>query len=151
LRQAKETADLHSDQLSQAVLLEFAESGRLAAHRQRVLASGADRLRATIEGCRKYLPSGTRWTEPEGGMNLWVRLPDPLDAGGLLASAQSAGVNYLPARYFLVSRQEPGGLRLSFAGLDRETIEKGLRILGRVFSAELNSLATPFEPVPAMV
>ena len=44
LRQAKEAADLHSDQLSQAVLLEFAESGRLEAHRRRLLEGGRERL-----------------------------------------------------------------------------------------------------------
>jgi 2-aminoadipate transaminase len=150
LRQAKETADLHSDQLSQAVLLEFAESGRLEAHRRRVLASGAERLRTTIEACRNFLPPGTRWTEPEGGMNLWVRLPDPLDAGELLARAQSAGVSYLPARYFMVARQEPGGLRLSFAGIEPAHIVKGLQILGTVVAAE-QAAGQRLEPVTAMV
>lgn len=151
LRRAKETADLHSDQLSQAVLLDFAESGRLEAHRQRVLASGAERLRATLDGCRRFLPPGTRWTEPEGGMNIWVRLPDPLDAGELLARAQREGVNYLPAGYFMVSRQEPGGLRLSFAGIEPERISSGLAVLGRVVAAELARAAARFEPVSAMV
>lgn len=151
LRRAKETADLHSDQLSQAVLLDFAESGRLEAHRQRVLASGAERLRATLDGCRRFLPPGTRWTEPEGGMNIWVRLPDPLDAGELLARAQREGVNYLPAGYFMVSRQEPGALRLSFAGIEPERISSGLAVLGRVVAAEMARAAARFEPVSAMV
>jgi DNA-binding transcriptional MocR family regulator len=151
LRQAKEAADLHSDQLSQAVLLEFAESGRLEAHLRRVLAAGADRLAAAIEGCRRFLPPGTRWTEPEGGMNLWVRLPDPLDAGELLPRAQREGVNYLPARYFTVARHEPGALRVSFACLNPESITNGLDILGRVIAGELAGAAERYEPVPAMV
>src|SRR5947209_14822504 len=67
LRQAKEAADLHTDQLSQAVLLEFAESGRLAQHRERMLRAGSERLAATINGCREFLPAGTRWTRPGGG------------------------------------------------------------------------------------
>src|SRR6185369_8264374 len=58
LRQAKEAADLHTDQLSQAVLLEFASSGRLQAHRTRVLRTGAERLAATLQACREYLPAG---------------------------------------------------------------------------------------------
>ena len=53
-------------------------------------------------------------------MNLWVRLPEPLDAGELLPRAQREGVTYLPGRYFAVSRHEPGALRLSFAGLAPE-------------------------------
>src|SRR6185369_4725600 len=96
LRRAKEAADLHTDQLSQAVLLEFAESGRLEAHRARMLQAGAERLAATLEGCQRYLPAGTRWTRPQGGMNVWVRLPEPLDAGELLSRAQKEGVAYLP-------------------------------------------------------
>ena len=151
LRHAKEASDLHTDQLSQAVLLEFAESGRLEAHRARMLRAGAERLAATLEACREFLPEGTRWTEPEGGMNVWVRLPEPLDAGALLARAQREGVAYLPGRYFAVSRLEPGALRLSFAGLPPEEIRKGLAILGRVVRSELDSSSQAFEPESAMV
>jgi DNA-binding transcriptional MocR family regulator len=151
LRQAKEAADLHSDQLSQAVLLEFAESGRLEAHRRRVLEAGGERLRATLEACREFLPPGSRWTRPEGGMNLWVSLPEPLDAGELLPRAQKLGVAYLPARYFAVSRLEPGGLRLSFAGLEPRQIRDGLAIVGKLAAAELASARPSGEPVPAMV
>jgi len=151
LRNAKETADLHTDQLAQAVLLEFAESGRLEAHRARMLEAGAERLRATLDACREYLPAGTRWTRPQGGMNVWVRLPEPLDAGELLPRAQKEGVAYLPGRYFAVSRLEPGALRLSFAGLTPDQIRNGLGILGRIFSSEIESASRDAEPAPAMV
>ena len=66
LRHAKESADLHTDQLSQAVLLEFAESGRLEAHRTRILRAGAERLAATLDACRRCFPAGTRWTHSRG-------------------------------------------------------------------------------------
>jgi 2-aminoadipate transaminase len=151
LRQAKEAADLHTDQLSQAVLLEFAESGRLEAHRARVLQAGAERLAATLDACRRYLPANARWTRPQGGMNVWVRLPEPLDAGELLPRAQKEGMAYLPGRYFAVSRLEPGALRLSFAGLTPDQIRSGLSVLGRIVSAGLEAAAGSFEPASAMV
>ncbi|PWU07724.1 MAG: PLP-dependent aminotransferase family protein [Terriglobia bacterium] len=150
LRCAKEAADLHTDQLSQAVLLEFAQSGRLEAHRARVLAAGAERLGATLDACRRYLPTGTRWTQPEGGMNLWVRLPAPLDASELLPRAQKEGVAFLPGRYFEVARREPGALRLSFAGLEPEQIRKGVETLGRVVAGAMENAADA-EPAPALV
>ncbi len=86
-------------------------------------------------------------------MNLWVRLPEPLDAGELLPRVQRENVTYLPGRYFTVSRPDPGGLRLSFAGLTPEKIEAGVSILGAVFTAELERTqsARSFEPAPAMV
>ncbi len=58
LVEAKLLADLHTDQLSQAVLLRFAESGRLAAHREKILAAGAERLAAVLAACERYLPPG---------------------------------------------------------------------------------------------
>ena len=151
MRTAKEASDLHTDQLSQAVLLEFAQSGRLDAHRKRMVAAGAERLAATLDACRRELPAGTRWTQPQGGMNLWVRLPEPIDAGELLPRAMKEGIAYLPGRYFAVSRLDPGALRLSFAGLKPEEIRRGLAILGRLVAAELASAVPSAEPAPAMV
>ena len=150
LRQAKEASDLHTDQLSQAVLLEFLESGRLDAHRERVRAAGAERLAATLAGCREFLPPGTQWTEPEGGMNVWVRLPAPLDASDLLQRARQEGVAFLPGRYFAVGRPEPGALRLSFASLPAGKIREGLAVLGRILKSELDA-RDRLEPSPAMV
>ena len=151
MTQLKQLCDLHTDQFSQALLLRFAESGRLDAHRAKMRQAGGERLRAALEACERYLPPGTRYTRPRGGMNLWVRLPDPLDAGELLARAQREGVVYLPGRYFAVSRFEAGGLRLSFAGLAPEEIRKGIGILGEVFRRELESSRDVLEPAQAMV
>jgi len=151
--EAKHLSDLHSDQLSQAALLRFALSGRLETHHQRALRAGGERLAATLAACRHYLPQGTEFTRPQGGMNLWVQLPEPLDAGELLARAQREGVTYLPGKYFGVNRPQPGALRLSFAGVEPDEIEKGVRILGEIFSSELERVrgAWTKEPAPAMV
>jgi DNA-binding transcriptional MocR family regulator len=151
VRQAKEAADLHTDQLSQAVLLEFVVSGRLEKHHARMLEAGAERLAATLDACREFLPRGTQFTRPEGGMNVWVRLPDPLGANELLPRALQNGVAYLPGRYFEVARRDPGALRLSFAGLTPEEIRKGLEVLGRIFEGELETASGTLEPAPAMV
>jgi 2-aminoadipate transaminase len=151
MRQAKEASDLHTDQLSQAVLLEFLESGCLEAHRARVLRAGAERLSATLEACARYLPAGSRWTRPEGGMNVWLRLPDPLDAGDLLPRARKEGVAYVPGRYFAVSRMDRSALRLSFASLDPEEIRSGLEILGRIVGGEMENSSRGSGPAPAMV
>ncbi len=153
MMEAKHLSDLHSDQLSQAALLRFAVSGRLEAHHQRILKAGAERLAAALAACQRYLPQGAEFTRPQGGMNLWIRLPEPMDAGELLARARREGVTYLPGKYFSVNRPQPGGLRLSFAGLEPAQIEKGIKILGEIFSSEWERLRGAWnrEPAPAMV
>ena len=152
LTEAKEASDLHSDQLSQAVLLRFAESGRLADHHVKTLASGAERLKECLAGCARELPQGSRYTRPEGGMNVWVRLPEMLDASELAARAQRENVSYLPGRYFAVTRPQTHALRLSFAGLKPEQIRAGMRVLGSIFRRELaQKRAYRDEPAPAVV
>ncbi len=134
---SKQWMDLHSDHLSQAVLLQFAQSGRLEAHTKRVVAAGGEKLATALSACADCLPEGTEFTRPSGGMNLWVKLPNPLDASAMLRHAEERGVSYLPGRYFAIGRGEPGSLRLSFAGLEASRIREGISILGALFTQEL--------------
>ncbi len=153
LTEAKQWSDLHTDQLSQAILLRFAQSGRLEQHRQRMLVSGQERLNAVLAACEKHLPREVEFTRPRGGMSLWIRLPEPLDAGELLPRAEREGVTYLPGKYFGVSRPQPGSLRISFAGMAPEQIRSGIAVLGRIFQNELERVRAHslLAEAPAMV
>ena len=146
----KQLTDLHTDQLSQAFLLHFAESGRLADHERIVIAAGREKLRAVENACRKYL-AGCRYLVPDGGMNMWIDLPEGLDAGALRGLARQAGVDYLPGRYFAVSRSLDSGLRLSFAGLEPAQIGRGIEILGEVIRGAISSRDEASRPTLAFV
>jgi 2-aminoadipate transaminase len=152
LAELKQTSDLHSDQLAQALLFHFASSGEMARHVKRTREAGAYRLAATLAACGKYLPPGTRFTRPEGGLNVWVELPAPLDAHEILIRAQKQGVTFLPGSYFSGGRACGRCLRLSFGALSPKDIERGIRTLGGIAAKELNSAAQKaFEPAPALV
>jgi DNA-binding transcriptional MocR family regulator len=146
----KQLADLHTDQLSQAFLLRFAESGRLETHQAKMIAAGKERLRAVEQASGKYL-TDCRFTVPNGGMNLWINLPEGLDSGALRGLAQQAGVDYLPGRYFSVSRPLDSGLRLSFAGLEPAEIRRGMEILGAVIQDAKGTREDLSRPTLAMV
>jgi 2-aminoadipate transaminase len=149
LADAKEISDLHSDQLSQAVLFRFAESGELAQHIERTRRVGRERLNAVLRACASSLPSGTKFTRPEGGMSLWIELPAPLNADSLLSRVQERGVNFLPGRYFAAKRTHSRGLRISFGGLAPEQITRGMQILGEVARQELSSSSANANSEPA--
>jgi 2-aminoadipate transaminase len=146
----KQLTDLHTDQLSQAFLLRFAESGRLAKHEAIVVAAGREKLRAVEQASRKYLPT-CRYRVPDGGMNMWIDLPAGLDAGALRGLARQAGADYLPGRYFSVSRSLDSGLRLSFAGLEPAEIRRGIEILGDVIGNATTSRDEASRPTLAFV
>jgi 2-aminoadipate transaminase len=134
----KQLSDLHTDHLSQAFLLRFAESGALERHQRHVIAAGRENLKAVEQSCRRYL-TGCAFHVPAGGMNIWIDLPKGLDAVSLRGLAQQAGIDYLPGRYFSVSRSLDSGLRLSFAGLEPDEIRKGIEILGRLIRGATES------------
>ncbi len=104
LMDARQLADLHGDQLSQALLLEFARSGRLAGHLAHMLETGRERLTALLSALKAYMPEGVTYSSPEGGMNVWVKLPGGIDTFDLLQQAHREGVTYIPGRHFAVSR-----------------------------------------------
>lgn len=153
LVEEKHISDLHSDQLSQAVLLRFAESGELARHVERTCREGAERLEAVLRACSRYLPAGSKFTRPEGGMSLWIELPPLLNAETLLSRVRERGVDFLPGQYFSARRAHARGLRLSFGALSPEQITRGVQILGEAAQRELaaNVCNASFEDSAALV
>jgi len=153
LAEIKQISDLHSDQLSQAILLRFAQSGELDRHLDRTRRAGLERLNAVTDACERFLPPGTKFTRPDGGMNLWIELPAPLTAARLLGSAQARGVDFLPGPYFSGGRAHERGLRISFGGLSPAQIKRGIQILGEAAAAELSASNNPadFEMAAALV
>jgi 2-aminoadipate transaminase len=146
----KQIADLHTDQLSQAFLLQFAKSGGLARHRNRAIAAGLEKLRALKRACSRHL-GGCSFSVPEGGMNLWVDLPGGIEAAGLRELARQAGVDYLPGRYFSIARPFETAFRLSFAGLETNAIEEGIEVLGSLIAKSGAGRDESLEPEPALV
>ena len=153
LSEEKQIADLHSDQLAQAIFLRFAQSGELDSHIARTCAAGSKRLKSVFHACEANWPAGTTWTRPEGGMSFWVELPAPLTADALLRRAQREGVEFLPGSNFSVLGGHRRGLRISFGGLSPDAIERGIRILGAAAAAELahHEESLQMEPAVALV
>jgi len=153
LAEAKQLSDLHSDQLSQAVLLRFAESGELERHLERTRREGVERLNAVLGACKRHMPPGARFTRPEGGMCLWIELPEPLRAERLLSGVEERGVSFLPGRYFSARRSHARALRISFGGLTPDQITRGIRIIGETAAEQLavTVARASFEPAAALV
>lgn len=153
LAESKQISDLHSDQLSQAVLLRFAESGELAKHLELTRLAGLKRLDAALGACEKYLPPGSSYTRPEGGMCLWIELPVPLNAENVLTRAEKRGVSYLPGSLFSNRPAHRRGLRLSFGGLTPEQVTRGIKLISEAVLEELRMLSTTarLEPIAAVV
>jgi 2-aminoadipate transaminase len=138
LRVVKQSTDLHTEQLAQAVLAEFTRRGQLMRHVARVRKICASRLAAVEEALVRHMPSDTRWTHPNGGMCIWVELPPGFDAHELLVRARERGVVFAPGRYFYVQSPQPNTLRLGFSGVEERQIARGIATLGDILRTELS-------------
>ncbi|HUO35847.1 MAG TPA: PLP-dependent aminotransferase family protein [Candidatus Acidoferrum sp.] len=137
LRLVKLATDLHTDQLAQATLAEFMRRGCLTRHAAKMKKLYLRRLEAMEEALAKYMPEGTIWTKPEGGMAVWVTLPAGFDAAELLIHVRERGVYFIPGRVFYAQNPQPNTLRLGFANLEEKVLRRGVQILGEQLRIEL--------------
>ncbi len=126
----KQFTDLSTNRILQAALLEFFQKGLMDRHLKRKLAVYRRRRDLMLEAMKAHFPPEALWKKPRGGLFQWVDLPRGSDALALLLKTRAQGVLFAPDRLFSVEEWERAGLRLGFAGIEEERIEKGIRILG---------------------
>ncbi len=126
----KQATDLHTSTLTQRAATHVLASGLLQTHLPEVRALYADRCAVMLNALRTSFPAGVRWTEPDGGMFVWVELPPSLDAGKLLPLAIERKVAFVPGEPFYAATPQRNRLRLSFVTVAPDRIRKGVEILG---------------------
>jgi 2-aminoadipate transaminase len=137
LRLVKQTTDLHTDQLAQAILAEFMRRGLLTKHITKMRKAYAKRLASMQAALTRHMPEETLWTRPSGGMCVWVELPPGFDSSELLIHIRERGVLFAPGRYFYLQNPQPNTLRLSFSNLDEKEIARGVATLADVLRQEM--------------
>jgi 2-aminoadipate transaminase len=100
----------------------------------------------------------SRWTHPEGGIFIWVTLPDYIDTTDLLARALDQHVAFVPGRAAFLDGRGASSMRLNFSGVGEADIREGIRRIGEVVREQVQLYGTltgshrvvaPAEPVPA--
>lgn len=125
---AKQAADLHTPTVNQLAAARYLTG--LDAHVARVGDVYRQRRDAMLAGLPAALPHGSTWNRPEGGMFLWVRLPQSYDTTALLPKVVRQDVAYVPGAPFYAGEPDRSTLRLCFVTQTPREIEEGLRRLG---------------------
>ncbi len=137
----KQAADLHSSTINQIAIHKVAERGFDAqvAKVRKTYSHRRDRMLAALA---KYMPQGTSWTKPEGGMFIWVTLPKGMDGAKLLArSLETAKVAFVPGQAFFADGSGANTFRVSFSCANDELIEEGISRLGKLIASEIGAMA----------
>jgi 2-aminoadipate transaminase len=134
---AKQAADLHSSTIEQraaARLLDtFDYDGHIARLRE-VYGERCVRMREAIE---KHFPEVVKWTRPEGGLFLWVELPESISAEDLFEEALKERVAFVPGTSFFVGDPRLNYMRMNFSNQRPDMIEEGVRRIGEVLKRRL--------------
>ncbi len=133
----KQASDLSGALLLQAAVAEFVRCGAYRRHLASLRRTLRARCRTLLAALARHLPEGSRWTEPEGGYQVWVELPEGLDSRALLPVAHQAGVAYAPGYQFHHDGRPSRALRLTTALADCAAIERGVAALGEALRREL--------------
>lgn len=135
----KQATDLGGALPLQAALADFVRSGAYDRHLASLRRQLRRRRDVLLAALARELPEGASWTTPEGGYQVWVELPGPLDARDVFADAARAGVLVAPGHQFQCDGRPSRALRLTFALADEEAIRRGVALLGGVLRERLRT------------
>jgi len=131
----KQSSDLHSPLLTQAIVDEYLRRGLLAPHIARICGNYKKQLDAMLEGFNDF-PKATTHTTPEGGLFVWAALPEGRDALKLLEKAIAKNVAFVPGVHFYPNGGHENTLRLNFSNSEVPQIIEGMKRLAEAIKED---------------
>lgn len=145
LVQLKQGADLHSSTFTQMVIYEVAKDGFIDEHVRKLRQVYRQRRDTMLAALDRYMPSEARWTQPEGGLFLWMHLPPGTSVWTLFEEAVRRDVAFVPGDAFFTVPNPPPTARLNFSCMPEDAIVEGIRRL----SDAIKDVQAKAVPAPA--
>jgi GntR family transcriptional regulator/MocR family aminotransferase len=143
----KRATDICTPGLNQRAMHYFIKSGAMTGHLTYIRRVCRERRDAMLHALKKYMPDGTRWSVPQGGMYTWVELPhNGPTAAELYSSAMPFGVTFALGTFFHTDSSGGYFMRLNFVSQSPDKIDEGMRRLRMAWHA-LSTNAAPLAPV----
>jgi 2-aminoadipate transaminase len=141
LVRTKQATDLCTSKLTQHLAARYMSEYGLDAHLKDIRPIYREKRDAMIRALETYMPTGEgiRWTNPDGGLFVWVWLPEAIDTQDMVSRAIEKKVAYVPGTSAFVDGSGHNTMRLSFSSSSPEKIDEGVRRLAEVIKAEIAS------------
>lgn len=133
----RESFDLESSTLFQRAVAEFLSQGLLESHLKQITGAHRERCDTLLRALEEHLSDVARWSKPDGGVFVWVSLPEGLDTTEMFHQAIEQHVAYIPGGVFSVDGSTKNALRLNFSNVKPEAIEEGVARLADVIMTAL--------------
>jgi 2-aminoadipate transaminase len=148
LNLGKGGVDLCSATISQSFVSTYFAERDWRAYLRNLVDLYRGRRDVMLEALAEHLPREATWTEPNGGLFIWARLPDYIDTTDLLARALRENVAFVPGRAAYLDGRGGSEMRLNFSGIGEDDIREGVRRIGKIVREQvaLYSTLTGAEP-----
>lgn len=133
----KQSTDLQSNTFAQMQIAQFIQDNSMDAHIGRLIHAYRLRRDAALSAIARYFPSEVQYTHPEGGLFLWLELPEKINTTTLLQKSLERHVAFVSGESFYAEKRRYNTMRLNFSCMDEEKIDAGFKILGELISEEL--------------
>jgi 2-aminoadipate transaminase len=134
LVQAKQGVDLHTSTFDQMMAYEVVGNGFLDRHVLEIREMYRQRRDAMLASMDRHFPEDVSWTNPQGGLFLWVKLPEGVDSLDLIEEAVEQKVAFVPGTAFYADGRGRDALRLTFATCAEDMIDEGIKRLGKAIA-----------------
>jgi 2-aminoadipate transaminase len=136
---AKQSMDLCTPSFTQSIVLRYIERGLLDLQIQRIIKVYHKKRDIMLQALETHMPKveGISWTHPQGGLFLWVTLPDEIDTEEMFAEAVEKDVAYVLGKAFCADTGGEHSMRLNFSYPDEAEITEGIRRLAEAIKARL--------------
>jgi len=128
----KQAADLHTSTLGQMQLAGYLKTYGLDRNIKGVIDLYRSRRDVMLRAMKAEFPAGITWTQPEGGMFLWVTLPENLNARNILEQCLVEDVAFVPGAPFFPNGGHENTLRMNYSTSSAERIEEGVKRMAKV-------------------
>ena len=129
---AKQASDLHTNYFSQRLLFQYLTENNLDEHISHIRQAYKERKDFMVKCLEKELPSNVKYTNPDGGMFLWVTLPEGASSMKLFEEVSAKDVAFVPGIPFYINCNDINTLRMNYTNSSFEEIEKGVKIFAEV-------------------
>jgi 2-aminoadipate transaminase len=135
---AKQASDLHSNYFTQRVVHQYLIDNNVNKHIEKIKEMYRKQRNLMVSMIEEHFPENVKYTKPEGGMFLWVTLPEGLSSMDLFELAIKENVAFVPGQAFYADGNGENTLRLNFSNSDEERIEEGIKRLGKAINELMN-------------
>ncbi len=139
MAELKMSTDMHTPTITQLIAARLLKTGVIEEHLPRVRKIYRERGTCMLECLAKYMPrdAGISWTNVEGGMFIWVTLPEHIDTMQMMHEALAAKVSYVPGVACFALGDHHNHMRMSFVTVPEEKIDAGIRALAQIIARHL--------------